>query len=351
MTLKEDKYEYGQENAPALNAGGTKGLTTVINKLQKEFGETVQIGDAKKAVDTISTGSLALDIATGIGGYPRGRITQIAGWESAGKTTHALKAIANVQRAGGTAVFIDTEYALDPMWAERQGVNMEDLTWLQIDDLETAGEAAIDLADSGMVDMIIFDSIAGAPIKAIVSGDLGDSNMGKRAKLMSDAMTKLNGPVARNNVWMIFTNQLRDSLDPYKPKPVRPGGHAIGFHASMIIDIRSKREKNSKGDPSYIDIKAVVEKNKLAAPGRTAEYVMDFDGIIDPVSELTKIVTNNDLLGQLDIVRTGAWYTFPQELFPDMKEAKFQGQPKIYEALTEVDALDRVTAYVKERLL
>lgn len=348
MTLKSDNTNYGGES-PDLNGGTRKKLEPVLNRLKKDFGETVQLGEVGRKIDTITTGSLALDIATGIGGYPRGRITQIAGWESAGKTTHALKAVAAVQERGGLVAFIDTEYALDPQWAEKQGVNVNDLIWLQIDDLETAGEAAVDLAESGEVDMIIFDSVAGAPIKAVVEGELGDSNMGKRAKIMSDFMPKLNGPVSRNNVWMIFTNQLRESLNMYNPKPVRPGGHALSFHSSMIIEIRAKKEKTKV--VSAIDIKTVVEKNKLAPPFKEASYSMDFTGYVDPVVEATTILTSPEYAEVLGIARAGAWYTLPKELFPDMDEPRFQGQNKIMEALAEIDVLENTIAYIRSRLI
>lgn len=347
MTLKSDDTNYGRES-PELNKGTRKTLGPILNKLKKNFGETVQFGQHDRKIEVISTGSVALDIATGIGGYPRGRITQVAGWESAGKTTHVLKAAGYVQELGGLVAFIDTEYALDPKWAEKQGVNIEDLIWLQIDDLETAGEAAVDLAESGEVDMVIFDSVAGAPIKAVVEGDLGDSNMGKRAKIMSDFMPKLNGPVSRNNVWMLFTNQLRDSLNPYQPKPVRPGGHALDFHSSMIIDLRAKKEKTS-GEVQGVDIKATIEKNKLAAPFKSAEYFLDFHGYIDPVVETVKLFTTSEYAEALNVQRAGAWYTLPEELFPD--ENRFQGQNKIMEALAEVDILEASITYIKKNLL
>jgi len=347
MTLKNDDTEYKENREfPELNHGSKKSLEPILNKLKKEFGETVQVGNVVRNIDSVTTGSLALDIATGIGGYPRGRISQIAGWESSGKTTHALKAVAAVQERGGLAAFIDTEYALDPAWAEKQGVNINDLVWLQIDDLETAGETAVDLADSGELDMIIFDSVAGAPIKAVVEGELGDSNMGKRAKIMSDFMPKLNGPVSRNNVWMIFTNQLRDSLNPYQPKPIRPGGHALDFHSSMIIDIKAKKEKTkSEG----VEIKANVDKNKLSAPFKNAEYYMDFTGYIDPVVEASNILTNSDFFEVLGVERAGAWYTLPSEVFQG--ENRFQGQNKIMEALAEIDVLESVVDYIRSKLL
>lgn len=348
MTLKSDDTNYSAES-PDLNRGSRKNLQPLLNKLQKDFGETVQIGELGRKIDVISTGSLSLDIATGIGGYPRGRITQIAGWESAGKTTHALKAAAAVQERGGLVAFIDTEYALDPQWSEKQGVNVQDLIWLQIDDLETAGEAAVDLAESGEVDMIIFDSVAGAPIKAVVEGELGDSNMGKRAKIMSDFMPKLNGPVSRNNVWMIFTNQLRESLNMYSPKPVRPGGHALSFHSTMIVEIKAKKDSNKAA--TGLNVKTYVEKNKLAAPFKDAEYFIDFTGYIDPVVEATNIITAPQYAEVLGVARAGAWYTLPDELFPGEDEGRFQGQTKIMEALAEVDILEATIAYIRRKLL
>lgn len=328
-------------------SGGTKALSSVISKIRKDFGEAVQIGNLTRSIDVVSTGSVALDLATGIGGYPRGRITTLNGWESSGKTTHALRAAAAVQERGGSVAFIDTEYALDPTWAESLGVNMGTLIWLQTDDLETAGEIAVDLAESGEVDMIILDSVAGAPIKAVIGGDLGDANMGKRAKIMSDFMPKLNGPVSRNHVWMIVTNQLRESLNPYNPKPVGPGGHALPFHSSLIIELKSKIDvKNSR-----VEIKATVRKNKLGVPGKEVEYIMRSDGYIDIVDELASILTNQEHSEALGVSRAGAWYTFPPELFPDMEEARFMGKAKIEEALSEVEVFERLRAHVQSKLM
>jgi recombination protein RecA len=346
MTMKDDNTEY--ENNLNRNK---KSYTHLINKLKKEFGDTIRVfdGSREQVNDVVSTGSLSLDIATGIGGYPRGRITQIAGWESTGKTTHALMAAANIQARGGSVAYIDTEFVFDPVWASKIGVNTDDLLCLQIDDLESAAEATVDIAQSGDFDMIIFDSIAAAGIRAVHEGELGDSNMGKRAKIMSDFMTKLNGVVSRNNIWMIFVNQLRESLDPYKPLPVRPGGKALSFHASMIIDLRAKKEKG-KGTPSYTLITATVSKNKLAAPYREAEYILDFHGQINPISEIISIVTNKELMEILNVNLAGSWYTVPHEWFPDMEEPRFQGSTKIAEALEDLDALNRVRTLILNKL-
>lgn len=349
MTLKEDNSNYSvQEESPPLNAGSPKDVSSFLAKLKKTYGDNIQFAGVKRSVETVSTGSLILDLATGIGGYPRGRITILAGWESAGKTTHALRSAAILQQKGGVIGYIDTEFALDLDWAEKLGVNTDEsvFTVIQPEDLETAGEAAVEMATSGVFDMIIFDSVAGAPIKAVVDGDLGDSNMGRRAKLMSDFMPKLNGPVSRNHVWMIFTNQLRDSLNMYKPKPVRPGGHALNFHASMIIDFSAKRTPSGGSE-----VKARVEKNKLSTPGKDALYTVNSDGSIDLVDELAEIITTPEYSEILGVTRSGSWYNVPKEWSPDVEEPKYQGKPALTTFLAEVEAFERVASYVKDKML
>jgi recombination protein RecA len=349
MTMKDDNTNYS-ENLQREK----KSYSILINRLKKEFGDTIRVfdGSREQVNDVVSTGSLSLDIATGIGGYPRGRITQIAGWESTGKTTHALMAAANVQSRGGSVAYIDTEFVFDPVWADKIGVNTDSLLCLQVDDLESAAEATVDIAQTGDFDMIIFDSIAAAGIRAVHEGELGDSNMGKRAKIMSDFMTKLNGVVSRNNIWMIFVNQLRESLDPYKPLPVRPGGKALSFHASMIIELKARKEKKErgKGFPSHTVITATVAKNKLAAPYKEAEYILEFNGQINPISEIVNIVTNKEYMEILGVTLAGSWYTVPSEWFPDMEESKFQGATKFSEALEDLDAMERVRKFVLEKL-
>lgn len=348
MVLKTDDSNFGVDSHELKGVRDSKKL---LSQLQKSYGESFQIGDTDRQVDVVSTGSLLLDVATGIGGYPRGRIIQLAGWESSGKTTHALKAAANLQAQGGSVAFIDTEYALDPKWAIQLGVDMAAMMWLQVDDLETAGEIAVDLADSGTVDMIIFDSVAGAPIKAVVEGEVGDANMGKRAKIMSTLMPKLNGPVARNNVWMIFTNQLRDSLNPYQPKPVTPGGHALAFHSSMIIELKAKKIRPASGkNVTHVEITATLEKNKLSPPGRVVTYTMDFDGFIDVIGELASIIVHTDNAEALGVARAGSWYTLPAEMLPGIEDLRFQGRDRIVEVLAEVDLFNTAREYVLSRL-
>lgn len=331
---------------------GTKSISSALRGLKKSYADYFRDTDLKVEVDVIPTGSLLLDLATVVGGYPRGRISQVRGFESTGKTTHALKAVANLQSMGGSAVFIDTEYAFDPDWAAKQGVNLDELTLIQPPELEIAGEIAVDLATSNAFDLIVFDSVAGAPIKANVEGELGDANMGIRGKIMSSFMSKLNGPLARNNMWMIFTNQLRDSLNAYSPKPVGPGGHALNFHASLTIDLKAKAVRQPGKDATGVEITAETTKNKVGAPFKRASYFMDFDGHIDQIDEIAGVLTDPDLADVFGTTRKGAWYYFDPALFPglEMEEYRFQGKPAILAALSDLDVYDKTREVVMDKL-
>lgn len=347
MAKKVDESKYSEKtnvNAP-LNAGSEAARNDLIGKLKKSFGEeSLQVGPRPESV-AVSTGSLLLDLATGIGGLPRSRITQITGWESSGKTTLSLKAAANIQAKGGVVAFIDTEYAFDEKWAKQLGVNTDKdkFEYIAVDSLETAGETAVALAESGLYDMIILDSVAGAPIKAVISGDLGDSNMGKRAKIMSDFMPKLNGPVSRNNVWMVITNQLRDSLNIYNPRPAKPGGHALDFHASLSLLVRGKLKDD------IFTTRVNIEKNKLASTvGKSIEFLMDRNGYIDQIDEVASLIVNPDYQERFGITQTGAYYTLPVGMFPE-GENRFHGKARITEALADVEVLERVLVYLQSK--
>lgn len=331
---------------------GTKSVSSALRGLQKNYADFFRDTDLKVEVDVIPTGSLLLDLATVVGGYPRGRISQVRGFESTGKTTHALKAVANLQAMGGSAVFIDTEYSFDPAWATRQGVNIDELTLIQPPELEIAGELAVDLAESNAFDLIIFDSVAGSPIKANVEGTLGDANMGIRGKIMSSFMSKLNGPLARNNMWMIFTNQLRDSLNAYNPKPVGPGGHALNFHSSLTIDLKAKAVRQPGKDASGVEITAETTKNKVGAPFKRASYFMDFNGQIDQIDEIAGVLTNPDFAEFFGTERKGSWYYFDPALFPglEMEEYRFQGKPAILAALSDLEVYEGTRDEVMKRL-
>lgn len=325
---------------------------SVLKTLQGKYKETVQLGLESGPVEVLSTGSLALDLATGIGGYPRGRITELSGFESTGKTTHALKLVARAQSLGLRCLFLDTEWALDRKWATGLGVDVDALEVYRADSLEIAGESCVAIADSGEFDVIVFDSVAGAPIEALLEGDIGDANMGKRAKIMSGFMPKLNGPVKRNNVWMLFTNQLRSSMDIYKPD-VAPGGHALPFHASMRIHLSARPEKMQPGQtPNKVNIRAKINKNKLSAPFKVAEYALGFDGEFDTFAEVADVFTNSDYLEGLGIIKGGAWYTLPDELVAEGYESKIQGNAKIAEMLSsDMEHFAKVEQYLRQRLI
>lgn len=349
MNMKSDDSDFVGDNLELKGPSSKRDITTLINRINKKFGDSVQYIDKAGTVDVISTGSIVLDLATGIGGYPRGRITTIAGWESSGKTTHTLRAAANVQKRGGMVAIIDTEYSLYHAWMEKLGVDTspEKLLWFQGADLEAAGDLAVTLAESGEFDMIIFDSVAGAPIKAQLDGDLGDANMGRRAKIMSTFMPKLNGPVSRNNIWMIFTNQLRSGMSQYEPK-VQPGGHALKFHSSLIIELRSKHDKNN----NVFNVTANIEKNKLATPGKQAKYVMTEDGEIDPLDEVVTILTSEEYREILNVERpSAAYYILPTEI-TEGEPLKCHGRGAIAESLAnDADMFRRAEAHIRKKLL
>lgn len=325
---------------------------SVLKTLQSKYKETVQLGLESGPIEVLSTGSLALDIATGIGGYPRGRITELSGFESTGKTTHALKLIARAQSIGLRCLFLDTEWALDNEWATNLGVDVDALEVFRADSLEIAGESCVAIADSGEFDVIVFDSVAGAPIEALLEGDIGDANMGKRAKIMSGFMPKVNGPVKRNNVWMIFTNQLRSSMDQYKPD-VAPGGHALPFHASLRIHLSARPEKVTPGNtPDKVNIRAKMNKNKLAPPFKVAEYTLGFDGQFDTFAEVADVFTNADYLDMLGIQKGGAWYTLPDELVAPGFDNKLNGNAKIAEMLaSDLEHFEKVEQYIRSRII
>lgn len=339
-------------NKPAedLSSKERKSLKDVEKTLLKDFDGMFNFG--RPYTSSISTGCLGLDVALGVGGIPRGRITTIEGDQFSGKTTLALRIIANVLKQGGTAVFIDTEYALDEVWAKKQGVDVtsENFRWLTVGDLENAGEICVEIARSGAADIIVFDSVAGAPILAVVEGELGDSNMGKRGKIMSDFIPKLNGPVSKNNVCMIFINQLRESLNIYSPKPLSPGGRALPYHSSLIITLKGKKEKAAQGkEPTYVEIHYEIEKNKLAVPFRKGSFKMDFNGYVDPYYELVELLTNQDFSEKLDVKRGGAYYTLGQAVWGE--ELRFQGKQSVLEWLADHDVFINVEKKLRELLL
>lgn len=329
----------------------------LLSGLNRKYGSRVTMGGVNKkaVIDVLPTGSLSLDIALGVGGIPRGRIVEIAGMESTGKTTLALKIIRNAQQMGYRCAFIDTEYALDVNWATSLGVNMEELDVYEADVLEVAGEMLVRIAESGLYDVIVFDSIGAVGVNAEHEGELGDANMGVRARILGQLMHKVTGLVTNNKQWLVLINQLRHTMDQYNPF-IAPGGKAVPFAATQRIFLTSKKQKVDQGkDVEYNIVRAKVEKNKVAPPYRTGEYHLMFEtGDIDTYAEVAAILTDSRFTDKLKIQRTGAWYTLPENLYPpEYEPEKINGEAKMLQVmLADIEHLEQtVIPHIRKSLI
>jgi recombination protein RecA len=289
-----------------------KTLNVVLNQIEKSFGKgsIMRLGDAiQMRVETISTGALTLDLALG-GGFPKGRIVEIYGPESSGKTTLALHALAEVQKAGGVAAFVDAEHALDPVYATAVGVDIENLLVAQPDTGETALEIVDQLVRSSVVDVIVIDSVAALVPRAEIEGEMGDNQMGLQARLMSKALRKIAGNIGRSGCVVIFLNQLRQKIGvTYGSPEVTTGGNALKFYASVRLDIRRIQTLKKGTEGEYgIRAKVKVAKNKVAPPFRIAEFDILFGSGISQVGCLVDLAERTDV-----IVRKGAWYSYNGE--------------------------------------
>lgn len=287
-------------------------LDMALRQIEKQFGKgsIMKLGEqAENRVSTISTGSIAVDIALGVGGYPKGRIIEIYGPESSGKTTVALHAIAEVQRKGGQAAFIDAEHALDPVYAQNLGVNIDELLLSQPDTGEQALEIAEALVRSGAVDIVVIDSVAALVPKAEIEGEMGDSHVGLQARLMSQALRKLSGAINKSKTIAIFINQIREKVGVMFGNPeTTPGGRALKFYSSVRLEVRRAEVLKQGNDMVGNKTKIKVVKNKVAPPFRQAEVDIMYGEGISRVGSLL------DIGSELDIVqKSGAWYSYNEE--------------------------------------
>ncbi|HET9818900.1 MAG TPA: recombinase RecA [Rhodanobacteraceae bacterium] len=313
-----------------------RALASALGQIEKQFGKgaVMRMGDrTAEAIDVVSTGSLGLDIALGVGGLPRGRVVEIYGPESSGKTTLTLQAIANCQKNGGTAAFVDAEHALDPSYAEKLGVNVDDLLVSQPDTGEQALEIADMLVRSNAVDMVVVDSVAALTPKAEIEGEMGDSHVGLHARLMSQALRKLTGNIKRSNTLVIFINQIRMKIGVMFGNPeTTTGGNALKFYASVRLDIRRIGAVKKGDEVIGSQTRVKVVKNKVAPPFRQAEFEILYGEGTSREGELIEMGVTHDL-----VEKSGAWYSYGGERIGQGKENARQYLKENPQAADELD--------------
>ncbi|MBR5923510.1 MAG: recombinase RecA [Clostridia bacterium] len=336
-TVGTDKTDEGRERA----------LATAMAQIEKQYGKgaVMKLGEnASMNVEHISTGSMALDMALGIGGIPRGRIVEIYGPESSGKTTLALHCVAEAQKAGGTAAFIDVEHALDPVYAENLGVDIDSLLVSQPDSGEQALEIAEALVRSGAIDIIVIDSVAALVTRAEIEGEMGDNHVGQLARLMSQALRKLTGALSKSNCAAIFINQLREKIGVIYGNPeTTTGGRALKFYASVRIDVRKIESIKNGSEMIGSRTRARVVKNKVAPPFREAEFDVLYGKGISHTGELI------DMGLELDVLkRSGAWFYYGDTRIGQGKDSVKQLLEENAQLAAELE--EKITEKYKARL-
>lgn len=325
-----------------------KALEITLAQLDKQFGKgsVMRLGEQPIGVETISTGSLALDIALGVGGVPRGRITEIHGAESSGKTTIAYHIIAEAQKAGGIAAFIDAEHSVDPEYARSLGVNIDELLVSQPSTGEEALEIMDSLVRSGAVDVVVLDSVAALVPKAEVEGEMGDSHMGLQARLMSQAMRKLNGSISKTNTAAIFINQIREKIGVMFGNPeTTPGGRALKFYSSVMLDVRRVETLKQGTEMVGNRVKVKVVKNKVAPPFRQAEFDIMFGKGISRSGSIIDIGVELSLVN-----KSGSWFTYGDVRIGQGRENAKQYLEEHPEMMAEIEKIIRGNSKATEIL-
>ncbi len=326
-----------------------KALDAAISHIEKQYGKgaVMKLGDAtvNMGIETVPTGSLSLDIALGVGGVPRGRIIEIYGPESSGKTTVALHMVSEVQRRGGIAGFIDAEHALDPVYAKNIGVDIDELYISQPDSGEQALEICETMVRSGAVDIVIVDSVAALVPKAEIDGEMGDSHVGLQARLMSQALRKLTAIVSKSNCIVVFINQLREKIGIMFGNPeTTTGGRALKFYSSIRIDVRRTETLKQGGEMIGNHTKVKIVKNKVAPPFKTAEFDIMFGKGISREGDIIDLAVAKDV-----VEKSGAWYAYKGEKIGQGRENAKQYLVENPEICDEIETLVRQAyGFVKE---
>ena len=332
MAKKTDKS--ANADTSAKNEGKLKALGLAMDQITKQFGDgsIMKLGEQNKVdIELIPSGALSLDLALG-GGYPKGRVIEIYGPESSGKTTLTLHAIAQVQKQGGTAAFIDAEHALDPSYAKRLGVDTDNLLVSQPDNGEQALEIAETLVRSSAVDLVVVDSVAALVPQAEIDGDMGDSHMGLQARLMSQALRKLTGIISKSKTTVIFINQIRMKIGVMFGNPeTTTGGNALKFYASVRLDIRRIGQIKSGDDIIGNRTKVKVVKNKIAPPFRLAEFDIMYNEGISMTGDVLDLAVGHEIVG-----KSGAWFDYKEEKIGQGREAVkkyLKANPKVLDEI------------------